>query len=94
MHELAQLIIINNFRVEFFNLRNKNILLIIIINMINYVNDNENNSHYILNSQFKNQRPLSNVNTNFNYTIDENNNALNNFTSQDENRRFENLTLI
>ena len=62
--------------------------------MINYVNDNENNSHYILNSQFKNQRPLSNVNTNFNYTIDENNNALNNFTSQDENRRFENLTLI
>ena len=62
--------------------------------MTNYISDNENNSHYILNSQFKDQKSLSNINTNFNDTIDENNNALNNFISLNENRRFEDLTSI
>ena len=62
--------------------------------MTNHVNENENNFHYILNSQFKDQESLSNININFNDTVDENNNALNDFTSSHENRRFENLTSI
>ena len=98
MHKIAQLIIINNFPVESFNLRNKNVLLSIIIDIINHASDNESNFHYILNSQFENQKPLSNIDTNFNHTTNENenreNNALNDFTSQDENLRFENLTSI
>ena len=94
MHEVVQLIIINNFRVESFNLRNKNVLLIIIINVTNHVNENKNNFHYILNSQFEDQGSSSNINTNFNDTIDENNDALNDFTSLNEDRYFENLTSI
>ena len=66
----------------------------IIIDMTNYVNENKNNFYYISNSQLESQRPLSNINTNFNNTIDENNNALNDFMSSNENRRFEDLTLI
>ena len=66
----------------------------IIIDMINHVNEDENNFHHISNSQFKGQRSLSNIDANFNNTIDENNNALNDFTSSNENRRFEDLTLI
>ena len=62
--------------------------------MTNYVSDDENNFYYTLNSQFENQEPLSNININFIDTIDENNNALNDFTSLNENRRFEDLTLI
>ena len=62
--------------------------------MTNYINENENNSHYILNSQFKNQKPLSNIDINFNDTIDENNDALNDFTLLNETRRFEDLMLI
>ena len=85
---------INNSHVESFNLRNKNVLLTIIIDMMNHVNENENNFHYTLNSQFKNQRPLSNINTNFNDTIDENNDVLDDLTPLNEIRRFENLTLI
>ena len=94
MHEIAQLIIINNSRVESFNLRNKNVSLTIIIDMTNHVSENENNSHYISNSQFENQEPLSNIDANFNDTVDENNDASNNLTPSDETRRFENLTLI
>ena len=66
----------------------------IVIDITNHASDNENNFRYTLNSQFENQKPLSNINTNFNHTIDENNNALNNLTSQDKNLRFENLTSI
>ena len=58
------------------------------------VNDDKNNFHYISNSQFEDQESLSNINTNFKYTIDENNDALNDFTPQIENLRFENLTSI
>ena len=94
MHEVAQLIIINNSRVEFRDLRNKNVLLIIIIDVTNHVNENENYFHYILNSQLEDQESLSNIDTNFNDTIDENNDALNNLTPSRENRRFEDLTLI
>ena len=75
-------------------MRNKNVLLTIIIDETNYINENENNSHYILNSQFKNQKPLSNIDINFNDTIDENNDALNDFTLLNETRRFEDLMLI
>ena len=85
---------INNFHIESLNLRNKNVLLTIIIDVINHVSENENNFHYILNSQFKDQEPLSNIDINFNDTIDKNNNALNDFTSSNETRRFENLTSI
>ena len=66
----------------------------IIIDITNHVSENENNFYYILNSQFEDQKPLSNIDTNFNDTIDENNDALNNFTSLNETRRFEDLTLI
>ena len=62
--------------------------------MTNHASDDENNFHYILNSQLKDQKPSSNININFNYTIDENNDALNDFTPQDENLRFENLISI
>ena len=48
---------------------------------MNHANDNENNFYYILNSQFEDQELLSNINANFNYIIDENNNVLNDFTS-------------
>ena len=75
-------------------MRNKNILLIIIIDITNHVSDDKNNFHYILNSQLEDQKPLSNINTNFNDTIDENNDALNDFTSLNENRRFEDLISI
>ena len=75
-------------------MRNKNILLIIIIDVTIQVNDDKNNFHYISNSQFEDQESLSNINTNFKYTIDENNDALNDFTPQIENLRFENLTSI
>ena len=85
---------INNSRFESFDLRNKNVLLIIIIDMTNHVSDDENNFHYILNSQFKDQESLSNINTNFNNIINENNDALNDFTSSNENRYFKNLILI
>ena len=44
----------NNFRVDSLNLRNKNVLLLIIIDVTNYVNDDKNNFHYILNSQSEN----------------------------------------
>ena len=81
MHEIVQLIIINNFRVKSLNLRNKNVLLSIIINMINYVNDDENNLYYILNSQFEDQKSLSSINANFNHTIDKNNDASDDLTS-------------
>ena len=94
MHEIVQLIIINNSRVGFFDLRNKNISLTIIIDIKDYVSENENNFYYISDSQFKDQRPSLSIDTNFNDTIDENNNALNNSTSLNENRRFENLMLI
>ena len=94
MHEVAQLIITNNSHIEFLNLRNKNILLTIIINVTNYANDDENNFRYTSTSQLENQELLSNININFNYTIDENNDILNNFTSQNGNLRFENLTSI
>ena len=94
MHEIIQLIIINNFRVESFNLRNKNVLLIIIIDIINHASDDENDFHYILNSQLEDQKLLSNINTNFNNTIDENNDVLNDFTSSDENHRFKDLISI
>ena len=94
MHEFVQLIIINHFRVESLNLRNKNVSLMIIIDVTNHGNDNENNFYYILNSQFEDQKPLSNININFNDTINENNDALNDFTSLNENHRFENLTSI
>ena len=46
--------------------------------MTNHVNDDENNLYYILNSQSKNQKLLSNIDANFNYTIDENKNRENN----------------
>ena len=66
--------------------------------MTNHAGDNENNFHYILNSQLEDQEPLSNININFNHTIDENenreNDALNDSTSQNEGLRLENLTLI
>ena len=75
-------------------MRNKNVLLMIIINITNHANEDKNNFHYILNSQFKDQKSSSNINTNFNDTIDENNNALNSFTSLNKDRRFENLTSI
>ena len=94
MHEIAQLIITNNFRVGSLNLRNKNVSLMIIIDMMNYANENENNFYYTSNSQLKNQKSPSNINANFNDTIDENNNALNNLTPSNENRRFKNLTSI
>ena len=94
MHEIAQLIMINNSRVESYNLRNKNVLSAIIIDITNHASENENNFHYTLNSQFEDQEPLSNIDTNFNDTIDENNDALNDFTSSDETHRFEDLTLI
>ena len=85
---------INNSRAESFNLRNKNVLLTIIIDVTNHASEDENNFHYILNSQFEDQEPLSNIDTNFNDTIDGNNDALNDFTSSNEARRFEDLTLI
>ena len=94
MHEIAQLIIINNSRVESFDLRNKNVSLMIIIDITNHASENENNFHYISNSQLEGQGSLSNIDTNFNDIIDENNNASNNSTSSDEARRFEGLTLI
>ena len=62
--------------------------------MTNHASENENNFHYISNSQFEDQEPLSNTNANFNDTIDENNDASNNLTSSNETRRFEDLTLI
>ena len=62
--------------------------------MTNHVNDDENNFHYILNSKFKDQGPLLNIITNFNNIIDENNNALNDLTSSNEDYYFENLISI
>ena len=49
--------------------------------MTNHASDDENNFYYISNSQFEDQGSLSNININFNHTIDENNDALNDFTS-------------
>ena len=84
----------NNFRVESLNLRNKNVLSTIIIDITNHASEDENNFYYILNSQLEGQEPLLNINTNFNDTIDENNNASDDLTSSNETRRFEGLTLI
>ena len=62
--------------------------------MINYASENKNNFYYILNSQLEDQRSLSNIDANFNDIIDENNDALNDLTSSNETRRFEDLILI
>ena len=62
--------------------------------MTDHASENENNFHHISNSQFEDQEPLSSIDTNFNDTIDENNDALNDFTPSDEARRFEGLILI
>ena len=62
--------------------------------MTNHVNENENNSHYILSSQLENQKSLSNIDTNFNDTIGGNNDASGDFMPSDETRRFEDLMLI
>ena len=94
MHEVVQLIMTNNSHVESLDLRNKNVLSTIIIDMTNHVNENENNFHYISNSQFEDQKPLSNIDANFNDTINENNDALNDFTSSNETHRFEDLISI
>ena len=94
MHGIVQLIIINNSRVGSFDLRSKNVSLTIIIDITNYVNDDENNFHYTSNSQLEDQKSLSNIDTNFNYIIDEKNDALNDFTPQNENLRFKNLISI
>ena len=94
MHEVAQLTITNNSRVESLDLRNKNISLTIIIDITNHVNEDENNFHYILNSQFEDQKPLSNTDANFNDIIDENNDASSDLTSSNETRRFKNLISI
>ena len=85
---------INNSRVESLNLRNKNVSLTIIIDMTNHASENENNLYYISNSQFEDQEPLSNIDANFNDTIDGNNDALNDFISSNETRRFEDLISI
>ena len=94
MHEVAQLIITNNFRTESFDLRNKNVSLTIIIDVTNHASENKNNFYHISNSQLEDQKPLSNINTNFNNIVDKNNDASNDFTSLNEIRRFENLTSI
>ena len=66
----------------------------IIIDVTNHASENENNFHHILNSQFKGQESLSSIDTNFNDTIDENNNASNDLTSSDEAHHFKSLTFI
>ena len=75
-------------------MRNKNVSLTIIIDITNHVNENKNNFHYILNSQLESQGPSSNIDINFNDIIDGNNNALNDLTPLNEDRRFEDLTSI